>query len=60
MSRTRRDQARGRQRHPTIPHVYRKPQSAAEAMYPNLPSDQQLRDRDRDRVRDRDRRKEKP
>jgi hypothetical protein len=51
MSRTRRDQARGRglgTPHHAIPHVYRKvPKSAAEALYPNLPSDQQVRDRDR-------------
>jgi hypothetical protein len=61
MSRTRRDQARGRlgRPHPRIPHLYEKvPQSLGEALYPNLRSNQQLRDRERDQARDR--KKEKP
>jgi hypothetical protein len=63
MSKTRRDQERGRglgEPHPTVPHLYRKvPQTPAEAMYPHLPSDQQVRDRERLRERDRRAKNEK-
>jgi hypothetical protein len=52
MSRTRRDMARGRgQRHPSIPHLYRKVPETAEALYPNLRSTEELRKRDQDRER---------
>jgi hypothetical protein len=53
MSRTRRDQARGRgQPHPYVPHLYRKvPQTPGEAVYPHLRSAEELRKREQDRER---------
>jgi hypothetical protein len=60
MSKTPRERGLG-DPHPHVPHLYRKvPQSTAAAIYPHLPSVQQIREREREKERDRRDKKDKP